>query len=134
KVCNVFTAGKILLSVSVVGVPFASWFFVRQANPGNVLLAGLSLITTWNLFFLWGFINMQLSMALVLVVVGLWLRYLRRPDWLRWFIFLLVAVALYFTHLLGFGIAGLAVAGYCLLTRKSFRQLILGCIPFALGA
>jgi len=134
KFCNVFTAGKILLSLSVAGVPFASWFFVRQANPKNVLLAGLSLITTWNLFFLWGFINMQLSMALVLLVVGLWLRYLRRPSWPQWIVFLLIVIALYFTHLLGFGIAGLAVAGYCLLTRKAFRQLVLGCIPFALGA
>ncbi|HBB95341.1 MAG TPA: hypothetical protein DC054_08100 [Blastocatellia bacterium] len=134
KFCNVFLAGKILLSLSVVGVPFASWFFVRQAHPKNVLLAGLSLITTWNLFFLWGFINMQLSMALVLLVVGLWLRYLRRPSWPQWIIFLLTVIALYFTHLLGFGIAGLAVAGYCLLTRKTFRQLVLGCVPFALGA
>ncbi|MFN2576520.1 MAG: hypothetical protein ABR607_02405 [Pyrinomonadaceae bacterium] len=134
KFCNVFTAGKILLSLSVVAVPFASWFFVRQANPGNILLAGLSLITTWNLFFLWGFINMQLSMALVLLVVGLWLRYLRRPTWQQLCIFLLVTIVLYFTHLLGFGIAGLAVAGYCILKRKSFRQLILGCLPFAIGA
>jgi len=134
KFFNVFTAGKILLSLSVLGVPLASWFFVRQANPKNVLLAGLSLIITWNLFFLWGFINMQLSMALVLLVVGLWLRYLRRPSWPQWIIFLLIVIALYFTHLLGFGIAGLAVAGYCLLTRKTFRQLVLGCTPFALGA
>jgi hypothetical protein len=133
KFWNVLTAGKILLSLSIIGVPLASWFFVRQAKPENILLASLSLITTWNLFFLWGFINMQLSMALVLMVAGLWLRYLRRPSWPRWISFLVAVLALYFTHLMGFGIAGLVVAGYCIFTRKPLRQLILACIPFALG-
>jgi hypothetical protein len=133
KFFNVLTAGKILLSLSILAVPLASWFFVHQAKRENTLLTSLSLITTWNLFFLWGFINMQLSMALVLMVAGLWLRYLRRPSWPRWIPFLLAALTLYFTHLLGFGIGGLVVAGYCILTRKPLRQLILGCVPFALG-
>jgi len=77
---------------------------------------------------------MQLSMALVLMVAGLWLRYLRRPTWPRWLSFLAAALALYFTHLLGFGIAGLVVAGYCIFTRRPRRQFILASIPFAFGA
>ena len=76
---------------------------------------------------------MQLSMALVLVVAGFWLRYLRRPGWPRWIPFLMAALALSFTHLLGFGIAGLVVAAYCIFTRKPFRRLVLACIAFALG-
>jgi len=58
-------------------------------------------------------------------VAGFWLRYLRRPGWPRWIPFLMAALALYFTHLLGFGIAGLVVAGYCIFTRRPFRQFVL---------
>ena len=55
KFWSILTAGKILLSLSILRVPLASWFFVQQAKKENTLLASLSLITTWNLFFLWGF-------------------------------------------------------------------------------
>jgi hypothetical protein len=52
----------------------------------------------------------------------LWLRLLARPAAGRWIVALLAFTALYFTHLLGFGIAGLIVVAYLALSHRAFRD------------
>jgi hypothetical protein len=126
-------AGRLFMSLCLVAVPLAAWFFVRQANPGSDTLAFWSLLVSYNLFFLYGFLNMQLSIAMCLLAVGLWLRYLERPSAIRWFVVLVAVTAVYFTHLLGFGIAGLLITAYTLLTRRRFREILLGCLLFVPG-
>ena len=96
---------------------------MRQANRENTSLACWGLLSGYNIFFLWGFVNWQLSMALVLVTAGLWIRYLARPTIVRWLALLLVATVLYFTHLQGFGLAGLIVTAYAALNRKGLRSI-----------
>ena len=123
KVFSIFTGGKIILSLCVLGVPGAAWFFVRQANRENTSLACWGLLSGYNIFFFWGFVNWQLSMALVLLVAGLWIRYLRRPTVLRWLSLLVIVTVLYFTHLQGFGLAGLMITAYAALTIKGVRQI-----------
>jgi hypothetical protein len=109
KLFSTVTGGRIILSVCVLAVPLAAWFFVRQANRENPSLACWGLLSGYNIFFLWGFVNWQLSMALVLLVAGLWIRHLARPTIARWSVLLVVVTLLYFTHLQGFGLAGLIV-------------------------
>jgi hypothetical protein len=123
KLCAIFTGGRIILSLCVLAVPLAAWFFVRQANRENTALACWGLLSAYNIFFFWGFVNWQLSMALVLLVAGLWIRYLARATNVRWLILLVVVTVLYFTHLQGFGLAGLIVTAYAALTRKGFRSI-----------
>ena len=123
KVFNFFTGGRIILSLCALGVPLAAWFFVRQANRENTSLACWGLLTGYNIFFLWGFVNWQLSMALVILVTGLWIRYLARPTIVRWLALLLIVTVLYFTHLQGFGLAGLVITAYAALAGKGFRSI-----------
>jgi hypothetical protein len=123
RLFSIFTGGKIILSLCVVGVPLAAWFFVRQANRENTSLACWGLLAGYNIFFLWGFVNWQLSMALVLLVAGLWIRYLTRPTILRWLSLLVIVTVLYFTHLQGFGLAGLIITSYAALTVKGVRRI-----------
>jgi len=47
-------AGRVLLSLCVLAVPAAAWFFVRRANPGEQSLALWSLAITQNLYFFSG--------------------------------------------------------------------------------
>jgi hypothetical protein len=126
-------AGRLFMSLCVVAVPLAAWFFVRQANPGSEPLAFWWLPVSYNLFFLYGFLNMLLSMALCLLAVGFWLRYLARPSVIRWCVVFVVLMAVYFTHLLSFGIAGLLITAYSLLTRRPLRDIALGCLLFVPG-
>jgi hypothetical protein len=123
KVVSIFTGGRIILSLCVLSVPAAAWFFVRQANRDNTSLACWGLLSGYNIFFLWGFVNWQLSMALVLLIAGLWIRYLNRATVLRWFVLLLIVTILYFTHLQGFGLSFLMVTAYAVSTMKGARRI-----------
>lgn len=134
KFLPVQLAGRIVLTLSLIAVPLAAWVFVREANPGESRLAFWSLLVCNNIFFfLNGFINMQISMALCFLTVGLWLKYLKKPRKALWWIVCGLATALYFTHIVGFAVAGLLVVCYVLVTRRSVRQILLSGLIFLPG-
>lgn len=127
-------AGRLLLSLCALSVPAAAWFFLRRANPGEENLALWSLLIAENLyFFLYGFINMQLSLALCLVVLGFWLDYLARPRTKLWLFLLLLTTFLYFTHLMGFGVAGIVITAYAVIARQRLKRLLLSWLLFVPG-
>lgn len=117
-------AGRLFLSLCVLSVPAAAWFFVRRANPGEEGLALWSLLVCHNLyFFRFGFLNLQLSMAICFFLLGLWLRHLQRPRLATWLLLLLVATALYFTHLVGFAVAAVVMTAYGWSAKQSFKVM-----------
>jgi hypothetical protein len=118
------TAGRVFLSLCALALPGAAWFFLRQVNPGEDATALWTLLIAGNVFFLEGFLNFDLSLAVGLLALGLWLRWLAKPGIVRWIAALTAFTALYFTHLLGFGIAGLIVAAYLAFDRRAFRDWI----------
>jgi hypothetical protein len=128
-------AGRVLLSLCVLAVPAAAWFFVRRASPGEESLALWSLAITQNLyFFLWGMLNLQLSLALCLLVLGFWLEYLERSSIGLWCLLLALTTALYFTHLMGFGVAGWVMIAYSIFARRRIREIFFSWILFIPGA
>ncbi|MBZ5645469.1 MAG: hypothetical protein LAO19_22145 [Acidobacteriia bacterium] len=135
RIMPVEVAGRVLLTICVLSVPAAGFVFVRRANPGEESLALWSLLIAQNLyFFLWGMLNLQLSLALCLLVLGSWLGYLERPKAGTWCLLLLLTTALYFTHIMGFGMAGWVMTTYAILARRSFRDLVFSWILFVPGA
>ena len=127
-------AGRLLLSLCVLSVPVAAWFFIRQANPSEENLALWSLLVSQNLFFfLNGFLNLQLGLALCLFTVGVWVRYLERHRLGAWCLLLLLTTGLYYTHLEAFGIAGFVMTAYCVLSRRRIRQVFLAWALFVPG-
>ncbi|HJY88347.1 MAG TPA: hypothetical protein VKE24_16050 [Candidatus Acidoferrales bacterium] len=127
-------AGRVFLSLLVLGMPLACWFFLRQANPGEDHLALWGLLNAYHIFFIYGFLNFYLSVVMCLVTLGLWLRYLERPSLLRWCALLLAATGLYFSHILGFGMAALLITAYGFLERRKLRELLLSWLVFMPGA
>jgi hypothetical protein len=118
-------AGRLFLSLCVLSVPVAAWFFLRRANPGNESLALWSLLICHNMyFFRYGFLNLQLSMAICLFLLGLWLWHLERPRVVTWLLLLLVATALYFTHLVGFAVAAIVMTAYAWAMRRGWKEMI----------
>src|SRR3984893_1829586 len=103
------TAGRLFLSLCALALPAAAWFFLRQANPGEDYTALWALLIASNVFFLEGFLNFDLSLAVGFLALGLWLRWLAKLGVVRWIASLAAFTLLCFTHLLGFGIAGLVV-------------------------
>jgi hypothetical protein len=122
RVFPIETAGRVFLSLCALALPAAAWLFLRQAQPEAQAAWLWSLLIAYNVFFLEGFLNFELSLAVGLLVLGLWLHWLAKPGAGRWIAALVAFTALYFTHLLGFGIAGLIVIAYLALSRKPLRD------------
>ncbi len=118
------TAGRVFLSLCALALPGAAWFFLRQVNPDEDATALWALLIACNVFFLEGFLNFDLSLAVGFLALGFWLRWIAKHNIARWAAALAAFTALYFTHLLGFGIAGLVVAGYLAFTPRPLRDWI----------
>jgi hypothetical protein len=116
------TAGRVYLSLCALALPAAAWFFLHEAQPEAEAASLWSLLIAYNVFFLEGFLNFDLSLAVGFVALGLWLRWLSLQGIARWIATLVAFTALYFTHLLGFGITGLVVVAYLVLSRRSIRD------------
>jgi hypothetical protein len=89
---------------------------------------------TYNTFFMYGWIHNQLGLGLCFLALGLWLRFLSLPRLVPWFLFAVAATCLYFTHLLGFAVAGFVATVYLLVTRPAPRLLLLSWAAFLPGA
>jgi hypothetical protein len=118
------TAGRVFLSLCVLALPAAAWFFLRQVNPGEDATALWALLVACNVFFLEGFLNFDLSLAGGFLAVGFWLRWLAKPGVTEWIVTLVAFTMLYFTHLLGFGIAGLVIIVFLGFGRRPVRDWI----------
>ncbi|MGH9680235.1 MAG: hypothetical protein ACRD4Y_09810, partial [Candidatus Acidiferrales bacterium] len=124
RLFSIEVAGRVFLSLCALALPAAAWFFLREVNPGEEGTSAWALLIAFNVFFLEGFLNFDLSIAVGLVALGLWLRWLAKPGIARWLAALAAFTALYFTHLLGFGIAGLILIADLALSRGRLRDWI----------
>ena len=122
RIFPIETAGRVFLSLCALALPAAAWFFLSQVNPGDDAAYLWSLLIGCNIFFLQGFLNFDLSIAVGLFALGLWLRWLAKPSAARWLAGLGAFTSLYLAHLLGFGISGLMVAAYLAFSRRPFRD------------
>jgi hypothetical protein len=127
------TAGRLLLSVCVLLLPIAGWWFLREANPGHDALSVWTLLLSYSTFFLEGFINFQLALGLCFLALGFWLRCLKQTTKLRWATVLALVTCTYLTHLYAFGICAFVVLAYSLADRIGFRRILWSCGLFVPG-
>lgn len=117
-------AGKLVLSLGALGLPLAAWFFLRQASPGEDAIAFWFLLVAHNIFFRYGFVGFYWSLSLMLVALGLWLRWLKSPTVTRWLFVSLALMATYFTHIMGIFFTAFIMGAYSL-TRPRVREWLL---------
>ena len=123
RVMPALVAGKLVLSLGALGLPLAAWFFLRQVNPGENAIALWFLLASQNIFFRYGFVGFYCSLSLMLITLGLWLRFLKEPSAARWLAACAALIATYFTHIMGFAFCGLIAALYSI-TRPRVREWI----------
>jgi hypothetical protein len=114
-------AGKLVLSFGALGLPLAAWFFLRQANPGEDAIAFWFLLLAHNIFFRYGFVGFFWGISLMLLTLGLWLRWLKTPTASRWLLVCLALSATYFTHIMALVFTAFIMGIYSL-TRPRVRE------------
>lgn len=131
---GIYAAGRLLLTLCILGLPLSVAFFLHRANPGSEYLALWAFAVTYNPNFLMGFMSFELSITLCFVVVGVWLDYMRTGREKYWLLTLTLATVLFLTHLGGFAIAGVALMVYTVLTSGFGRRLVRAGLVFVPGA
>jgi hypothetical protein len=139
---GIYAAGRLLLTLCILGLPLGVAFFLRRANPGSEYLALWAFAVAYNPNFLMGFMSFVLSIALCFVLVGVWLDYLRAEQEKHWLLALVLATLTFLTHLGGFAIAAMVIVLYTVLDpcsgrplgRPSLRRLPMAALTFLPGA
>jgi hypothetical protein len=97
----------------------------------------LAFLLLYSRTLLWGFLNYLFGLGLALVALALWLALARRPVALRLVAGVVLGLALFFAHLLAFGLYGVMVMGYeagrILRGRASLRQGLADLVIAGLG-
>lgn len=115
--------GRCILSLCVISVAFGGLFFIKTACPQNFTLALFGLLVAFNPNLLMGSISNELSLGLCLLVVSCWVLYCssRRASMALCVLFGLMLV--YFSHLIGFFVAGIAMGVYALFQETRWKTL-----------
>jgi hypothetical protein len=113
-------AEKVLASVYALTFLSGVWYLVGSARPGGGRwLAFLAFPFVFNHLFQYGFYNFSLSLALFPFVLGFWWRYRDRPTSPVYIVGINLLLALcYFSHILSFGLALVAIAVLWLATLR----------------
>ena len=97
----------------------------------------LAFLLLYSRSFLWGFLNYLFGLGLGLLALALWIALARRPAALRVAAGAVLALALFFAHLLAFGLYGVMVMGYeagrILRGRASAPQALANLVIAGLG-
>ncbi|HET9208794.1 MAG TPA: hypothetical protein VFR03_00265 [Thermoanaerobaculia bacterium] len=121
-------AEKILVSAYALTFLAGAWYLAGSVRPGNRWLALLALPFVFNFLFQFGFYNFSISLGLFLFIVGFWWRYRDRPGSPVYMVGINLLLTLcYFSHILSFGLALVAIAVLWLATlrRESWRRHLL---------
>lgn len=127
-------AGNVILGLLVVGLPLALRWALAQVAPGGQHLAWVALPLCYHRLFFSGFWNFCLGMCLLCLLVGVAVRWSGRWTVARAAVAGLLALTLYFTHLIPWAL-GLGAAVFISLAPvvvAAWRQGGWAALPSAL--
>jgi len=135
-IAGIETAGKLFLSFTLVLIftgTFALHHAVHREWSAWPLLASLLL---YNPYFLWGFVNFLFGLGCALWLSAGWIHL--RENAIAWLLFPILTLALFFMHLMPFGIYMVFVAayetGYAIRERSGIRRVAMRCVQLATQA
>lgn len=116
-----FIAEKILLSIYLIGLPYAFRILIKTVSPDNYLFSYLIFPFTYSFVFILGFYNFSLAIVLMLFSITFWIKNDPQIHTIknRLILFSLLT-ATYFSHLVVFGLTILTISFY--LVFKEFSK------------
>lgn len=115
--------GRCILSLCVISVTLASFFFIKKACPENSELAIFAIAVAFNPNFLMGSLSDEASIALCLFVIGLWIVCCSSPRVGTCVGVAVLLVCLYLSHLIGFLVAVVVMGVYALFQAERLKKL-----------
>jgi hypothetical protein len=115
--------GRCILSLCIILVTFATYFFLKKACPENIELASFGILVALNPNLLMGSISNQFSLAFCLLVVGLWVMYCSSPKAITALGIVIGLILVYLSHLIGFCVAGAVMGIYALLQEERWKKI-----------
>ena len=120
---NRYRRANVILSLGIILVALATYYFLKQACPENTALATFGILMALNPMYLMGSISYGYSLAFCLLVVGLWVSYCKTPRVLTAVGVVLGLILVYLTHIMGFFVAGLVMGVYALFQEERWKRL-----------
>jgi hypothetical protein len=115
--------GRCILSLCIILIPVATYFFLKKACPRNVGLASFGILVAFNPMFLMGSISNEFSLAFGLMVVGLWVSYCKTAKVITAVGIAIGLILVYLSHLSGFLVAGLVMGIYALFQAQRWKKV-----------
>ena len=116
---HIETTGKIsiflIMTVTVTGVGILHYSLFRRISFWPLIFSGFLL---YNYIFFLGFLNYLLGTGLMLWCFALWIMLETRPPFMRVMFGAVTSLMLFYSHLIAFGLYGIAVTAYGL--QRSF--------------
>jgi hypothetical protein len=123
KFLPIDVVGRCILSLCIILVAFATYFFLKKACPENIELASFGILVAFNPNFLMGSISNQFSLAFCLIVVGLWVSYCRSRKPITAVGIVIGLILIFLSHLIGFVVAGTVMGTYALLQKNPWKKV-----------
>ena len=137
KVVSAVTAGRLLLSGIVILWVFGAHLLGRAFAGRGGASALLVAFFAYNSTFYYGFLNYNLALALFFITLAVWVLWRGRPRTGGMLLVGALALLTYFSHLAGFILLGLAVAGVTVSDVAAARRIrlrhVLVLLPFVPG-
>ena len=140
QVLPIDVAGRAFVALTMAamlsGTVALHWSLHRRFSPWPLVAA----LFLHNWIFVFGFFNYLFGLGLMLWGLAIWIGLAERPPWQRLVVGSLVAIVIYFAHLVAFGLYAIMLGAYELqralpLLRRRFDEaagrLIVGALPFA---
>jgi hypothetical protein len=121
-------AGKIFVIVALLTMAGGAAILQRVLFGAWSAWSLLAFLLLYNRFLLWGFVNFLFAVGLALIAFAIWIVLSPRRAMPRIAAGILLALVIYFAHLLVFGLYGLTILGYeggrLRYRRASLRQIV----------
>jgi len=132
-------SSKLFVFLALLAVPLLAYPTARALGlgPGQAVIAGALALFFWNTYEetvnyqSFGMVSFLFAAAVAPFVVGLYVRFLEKPSWLR-FLPLALCAFLYFPiHVLSPLLAGLPIAVLFFANLRAGRRVLVGSLAFA---
>jgi hypothetical protein len=133
-------AGRAMVALTLAtmlsGTVALHWSLYRRFSIWPLIGA----LFLYNWIFIFGFLNYLFGVGLMLWGLAIWIALADRPAGLRLAVGTVIAFAIFFAHLVSFGLYALALAGFELQRavpdlrarpRAALARLVVGALPFA---